>query len=62
MPFDVFADFMPLLGFADDAAVLYAAIRAVAPHIKPEHRVHAKEALDRVLPKLGRLAQSAAKQ
>ena len=49
MPFDVFADFMPLLGFADDAAVLYAAIRAVAPHIKPDHRVHAKEALDRVL-------------
>ena len=40
---------MPLLGFADDAAVLYAAIRAVAPHIKPEHRVRAKEALDRVL-------------
>ena len=44
MPFDVFADFMPLLGFADDAAVLYAAIRAVAPHIKPDHRVSAKEA------------------
>jgi uncharacterized membrane protein YkvA (DUF1232 family) len=49
MPFDVVTDFMPLLGFGDDAAVLYAAIRAVAPHIKPEHRVRAKEALDRVL-------------
>ena len=42
-------DFIPLLGFGDDAAVLYAAIRAVAPHIKPAHRVSAKEALDKVL-------------
>jgi uncharacterized membrane protein YkvA (DUF1232 family) len=49
LPFDLMADFMPLLGFADDAAVIYAAIRAVAPHIKPEHRVRAKEALDRML-------------
>ena len=49
LPFDLVADFMPLLGFADDAAVLYAAIRTVAPHIKPQHRVSAKEALDKVL-------------
>jgi uncharacterized membrane protein YkvA (DUF1232 family) len=49
LPFDLMADFLPLLGFADDAAVIYAAIRAVAPHIKPEHRVRAKEALDRML-------------
>jgi uncharacterized membrane protein YkvA (DUF1232 family) len=49
MPFDFVTDFMPLLGFGDDAAVLYAAIRAVTPHIKPEHRVRAKEALDRML-------------
>ena len=49
LPFDVVPDFIALLGFADDAAVLYAAIRAVAPHIKPEHRVRAKEALDRML-------------
>lgn len=48
-PFDVIADFFVPLGFADDAAVLYAAIRAVAPHIKPEHRVRAKEALDKLL-------------
>ena len=49
LPFDVVPDFIALLGFADDAAVLYSAIRAVAPHIKPEHRVRAKEALDRML-------------
>lgn len=49
MPFDLVTDFLPLLGFGDDAAVLYAAIRMVAPHIKPEHRVSAKQALDKVL-------------
>jgi uncharacterized membrane protein YkvA (DUF1232 family) len=49
LPFDFVTDFIPLLGFGDDAAVLYAAIRAVAPHIKPDHRVRAKEALDRML-------------
>ena len=49
LPIDVVPDFIPLLGFGDDAAVLYAAIRAVAPHIKPEHRVRAKAALDRML-------------
>jgi uncharacterized membrane protein YkvA (DUF1232 family) len=40
---------MPLGGFGDDAAVFYAAIRSVLPHIKPEHRTRAKEALDRLL-------------
>lgn len=49
MPFDVLPDIMPLLGFGDDAAVLYAAIRSVLPHIKPDHRVRAKDALDRLL-------------
>jgi uncharacterized membrane protein YkvA (DUF1232 family) len=49
LPFDLVTDFLPLLGFGDDAAVLYAAIRTVMPHIKPEHRVRAKEALDKNL-------------
>ncbi len=49
LPFDLVTDFLPLLGFGDDAAVLYAAIRMVTPHIKSEHRVRAKEALDKVL-------------
>lgn len=49
VPFDLVPDFMALIGLADDAAVLYAAIRAVLPHIKPEHRLRAKEALDRLL-------------
>jgi len=49
VPFDIVPDFIAVLGFADDAAVLYAAIRAVLPHIKPEHRVRAKDALDKLL-------------
>jgi len=49
LPFDVVPDFIAMFGYADDAAVLYAAIRTVLPYIKPEHRVSAKEALDRLL-------------
>jgi uncharacterized membrane protein YkvA (DUF1232 family) len=49
LPFDVVPDFLGLIGFSDDAAVLYAAVRAVLPHLKPEHRARAKEALDKLL-------------
>jgi uncharacterized membrane protein YkvA (DUF1232 family) len=49
VPFDVLPDFMPLLGFTDDAAVLYAAVRTVLPHIKADHRAQAKGMLDRLL-------------
>lgn len=49
VPFDVVPDFLGLIGFSDDAAVLYAAVRAVLPHLKPEHRLRAKEALDKLL-------------
>ena len=49
VPFDLVPDVMPLFGFADDATAIYAAIRAVLPHIKAEHRQRAKEALDRLL-------------
>lgn len=45
LPADVIPDFIALAGFTDDAAVLYAAIKAVTPHIKEEHRVKAREAL-----------------
>lgn len=49
LPFDLVADFMPLVGFADDATVLFVAIRTVLPHIKSQHRIDAKQALDRIL-------------
>jgi uncharacterized membrane protein YkvA (DUF1232 family) len=46
LPTDAVADFLPLIGFGDDAAVLAAAIAQVAAHITPEHREKARTALD----------------
>jgi uncharacterized membrane protein YkvA (DUF1232 family) len=45
LPLDVLPDFMPLLGFTDDAAVLATALRLVASHIRPDHRAAARAAL-----------------
>lgn len=47
MPLDASPDILPLLGFADDAAVLATAIRLVAAHIRPEHREAARQVLER---------------
>ena len=49
LPFDFVPDMLPVLGFADDAAVLATALRMVAGHIKPEHHEAAKRALERGL-------------
>jgi uncharacterized membrane protein YkvA (DUF1232 family) len=49
LPFDVIPDVMPMLGFADDAAVLATALRLVASHLRPAHREAAKRALARGL-------------
>jgi uncharacterized membrane protein YkvA (DUF1232 family) len=48
LPFDLVPDVIAWLGFTDDAAVLYAAIRTVAPHIKNRHRAQARTAVDRL--------------
>ena len=45
-PVDLIPDIVLGLGFTDDAAVLFAAWRAVAPHILPRHRERAEAALD----------------
>jgi len=45
MPLDFLPDFMPALGFTDDAAVLMAALQMISAHIKPEHRDAARSAL-----------------
>jgi uncharacterized membrane protein YkvA (DUF1232 family) len=45
LPTDAVADILPLLGFADDAAVLAAAITQVAGSITEEHRAKARETL-----------------
>jgi uncharacterized membrane protein YkvA (DUF1232 family) len=47
LPFDFVADMLPILGFADDAAILATALRVVASHITPEHREAARAALKR---------------
>lgn len=49
MPADMLPDLVPLLGFTDDAAVLAAALRTVAMHMRPEHREAARRALQRGL-------------
>jgi uncharacterized membrane protein YkvA (DUF1232 family) len=48
LPVDTIPDFLPVLGFTDDAAVLAGAIRLVMAHIGPEHREAAREALARM--------------
>jgi uncharacterized membrane protein YkvA (DUF1232 family) len=46
MPFDVIPDYLPLIGYTDDAAVLATALRMVASHLLPEHREAARRALN----------------
>ncbi len=45
MPLDAVTDLLPLFGFADDAAVLAAAIAQVAGAIDEEHRQKARATL-----------------
>ena len=49
LPIDLIPDILPVLGYADDAAVLATALRLVASHIRPEHREAARQALARDL-------------
>jgi uncharacterized membrane protein YkvA (DUF1232 family) len=49
LPFDFVPDVLPMLGFADDAAVLATAVRMIAAHMRPEHRAAARRALERGL-------------
>lgn len=48
LPLDAVADFLPLLGFADDAAIIATAISQVAGAITETHRDKAREALREV--------------
>lgn len=50
-PTDAITDLLPLIGFADDAAVLAAAITQVAGSITEEHRERAKKALQETVEK-----------
>jgi uncharacterized membrane protein YkvA (DUF1232 family) len=48
LPIDAIPDFLPVLGFTDDAAFLAAAIKLVTDHIRPEHRDAAQRVLARL--------------
>lgn len=45
-PFDAVPDIFPLVGFADDASIIAAAIAAVRVHMKDRHRDAARRALE----------------
>jgi uncharacterized membrane protein YkvA (DUF1232 family) len=48
VPVDTLPDFLPVLGFTDDAAVLAATLKLVTSHILPEHRQAARHALGEI--------------
>lgn len=48
LPADAIPDFLPALGFTDDAAVLLAVYQLVSSHISPVHREAARAALDEI--------------
>jgi uncharacterized membrane protein YkvA (DUF1232 family) len=48
MPDDLIPDYIPVIGYADDAAVLAAAFKVVSSHIKAEHREAARLMLERL--------------
>ena len=43
LPFDAVPDFLPVVGFTDDAGILAAAAGTVAAHIHSSHKRDAKE-------------------
>jgi uncharacterized membrane protein YkvA (DUF1232 family) len=46
LPADAIPDFIFGLGFTDDVAVLTAALATIRAHLKPAHRLAAREALE----------------
>lgn len=52
LPMDIVPDILPLIGFADDASILSAAVMAVGSNVNETHKAAARDALE----KLGRKA------
>jgi len=48
LPSDALPDFIPMLGYTDDAAVFAALLRLVGHNLKPRHRQAAREAIVRI--------------
>jgi uncharacterized membrane protein YkvA (DUF1232 family) len=45
-PLDAIVDFLPFVGYSDDAAVLYAVLRTIQAHVTDEHIAAAKRLLN----------------
>jgi uncharacterized membrane protein YkvA (DUF1232 family) len=48
LPTDVIPDFIAVIGYTDDAAVIATVLALVGRHVKPRHRDAAKAFLDRL--------------
>ena len=48
LPTDLIPDYIPVIGFIDDAAVLAGAVKIVSSHITPDHREAARARLQRI--------------
>ena len=48
LPTDLIPDYIPVIGYTDDAAVLAAAVKLVSSHITPDHREAARRMLARL--------------
>ena len=50
MPFDLFPDFMPLIGFSDDFVALSAVLSIWSKYMTPSIRKRAEKKLNRIFP------------
>ena len=50
MPFDLFPDFMPLVGFSDDFVALTAVLSIWSKHMTPAIRIRAERKLNKLFP------------
>lgn len=51
LPIDAIADVLPLIGFSDDAGVMFATYQAVSKHVTEDHELKAREFLEGLSPK-----------
>ena len=50
MPFDLFPDFMPLVGFSDDFVALTAVLSIWSKYMTPSIRIRAEKKLNKLFP------------
>ncbi|MDB5443885.1 MAG: hypothetical protein JWP73_2261, partial [Phenylobacterium sp.] len=48
LPTDAIPDFIPIIGYTDDAAVFAALLTLVGRHVQPRHRAAARDAVERL--------------